>query len=345
MMQRGYWALLASLAVPAAAHANVTTDHYQYWCVGNCDTDVTTSPIGGTVLMGGGTDVDAAFAKMIEWSGNGDFLVIRAYGDDAYNEYILGLGQANSVATLLTKDASASEDPFVLSLLDKAEAIFIAGGDQSDYIKQWQGTSFQSKIQEAIQRGAPIGGTSAGCDVQSGYIYTAMYNGTESPDALANPYNHDITLQEFPFVNHTLAILRHVLVDTHFITRDRMGRLVTFLARLKKDGLPAMAIGIDEQTAFLIDRDGHATMERQGQDGGRAFVLTPTRDPSTCEPDTPLTFRDITVQKLDAAYGDTYDFVKMHGGVDSQRYTISAEDGALTPSDPYSPPSARSVVI
>ena len=54
---------------------------YSYFRVGNAN-DVTTTSTGGTVLMGGGTDVDAAFQWMCGRSGNGDFLVIRATGSD-----------------------------------------------------------------------------------------------------------------------------------------------------------------------------------------------------------------------------------------------------------------------
>jgi cyanophycinase len=50
--------------------------------------DISTSTTPGTVLMGGGTDVDAAFHWMCQRSGGGDFLVIRATGTDAYNPYI-----------------------------------------------------------------------------------------------------------------------------------------------------------------------------------------------------------------------------------------------------------------
>ena len=54
--------------------------------------DVNTAVSAGTVLMGGGADVDAAFTWMIDKSGGGDFVVIRATGTDAYNSYIYGLG-------------------------------------------------------------------------------------------------------------------------------------------------------------------------------------------------------------------------------------------------------------
>jgi cyanophycinase len=42
----------------------------------------------GLVLMGGGSDVDAAFQWMCQRAGGGDFVVIRTTGTDAYNPYI-----------------------------------------------------------------------------------------------------------------------------------------------------------------------------------------------------------------------------------------------------------------
>ena len=43
-------------------------------------TDTTTPCTRSTVLMGGGTDVDAAIKWMINRSGGGDFVVVRATG-------------------------------------------------------------------------------------------------------------------------------------------------------------------------------------------------------------------------------------------------------------------------
>jgi hypothetical protein len=42
--------------------------------------------------MGGGTDVDAGFRWMLPRCNGGNFVVIRASGTDAYNEYIYNLG-------------------------------------------------------------------------------------------------------------------------------------------------------------------------------------------------------------------------------------------------------------
>ena len=88
--------LLFLLALPLLA----AEDPYSYMRAGSAD-DALTTGSGGTVLMGGGKDVDAAFRWMIERSGNGDVLVLRARGTDAYNPYILKLAPANSAATLM----------------------------------------------------------------------------------------------------------------------------------------------------------------------------------------------------------------------------------------------------
>src|SRR5438045_7411561 len=101
---------------------------YSYFRVGN-STDITTATTAGTVLMGGSTDVDAAFQWMCQRSGGGDFLVIRATGTDAYNPYIQSLCPGeNSVATLIIPNATAANDPFVASTINNAEALWSAGG-------------------------------------------------------------------------------------------------------------------------------------------------------------------------------------------------------------------------
>src|SRR5215475_2000233 len=147
---------------------------YSYFRVGNSD-DVTTATSPGTVVMGGGTDVDAAFQWMCQRSGNGDFLVIRATGTDAYNPYIQQLCPVeNSVATLIIPNRTAASDPSVISTIENAEALWIAGGDQSNYINFWKGTPVNDALNSLIARGVPIGGTSAGMNVLAQFIYSAQ---------------------------------------------------------------------------------------------------------------------------------------------------------------------------
>src|SRR3954451_6624275 len=162
------------LLVLCLASSAFAAKQYSYFRVGNAN-DVTSSTTPGTVLMGGGTDVDAAFQWMCQRSGNGDFLVIRATGTDAYNPYIQQLCPGeNSVATLIIPNAAAAADPFVATTIRNAEALWIAGGDQSNYINFWKSTPVQTSVNDLIARGAPIGGTSAGMNVLTQFIYSAL---------------------------------------------------------------------------------------------------------------------------------------------------------------------------
>src|SRR5262249_51471405 len=159
---------------------------FSYFRIGNPN-DVVTSTTAGTVLMGGSTDVDAAFQWLCDRSAGGDFLVIRATGTDAYNPYVQDLCPTfNSVATLIIPSISAANDPFVAATIRSAEVLWIAGGDQSNYINFWKGTPVQAAVNELIARGVPVGGTSAGFNVLPQFIFAAQ-NGTEtSSQALAD---------------------------------------------------------------------------------------------------------------------------------------------------------------
>src|SRR5262244_139610 len=230
------WILLAAVALCFAGHT-FAAKSYSYFRVGNAS-DVSTATTAGTVLMGGGTDVDAAFQWMCQRSGNGDFLVIRATGTDAYNPYIQQLcPNENSVATLIIPNRTAASDPFVISAIQNAEALWIAGGDQSNYINFWKGTPVQSALQGLIARSVPIGGTSAGMNVLSQFIYSALASqGVTSSQALADPFTRYITLDR-DFVS--IATVTGLIGDPHFVTRDRMGRDLAFLCRIFLDGWSA----------------------------------------------------------------------------------------------------------
>lgn len=150
---------------------------YKIYCDGNCDRDVTPSSTKtGVVLMGGGTDTNEAFTWQIQNANRGDFVVLRTSGDDAYNSYIMDLSvvagaKLNSVRTILFKRKEASGEKEVLDALKNAEAIFMAGGDQSEYLEYWSGTEVQSIIQQKLAN-ITIGGTSAGCMVLGNWVYS-----------------------------------------------------------------------------------------------------------------------------------------------------------------------------
>lgn len=78
-MRLGEFALCALLA----CHTASAVISYSY--VGS-GIDKATATQGGEVLMGGGSDVDAAFVWMCARANGGDFLVIRADNSNGYNK-------------------------------------------------------------------------------------------------------------------------------------------------------------------------------------------------------------------------------------------------------------------
>lgn len=155
--------LISTLTGAGFAAAKGDKTGYEYYVVGNPgDVTLPMPKTPSLLLMGGGPDVDEAFQWMIKKAGGGDFVVIRASGTDAYNPYIWGMGLVDSVETLIIKTRAAASDPFVVDKILKAEVLFIAGGDQYDYVKYWKGTPVEDAIHNLAKRNVPIGAPAPG---------------------------------------------------------------------------------------------------------------------------------------------------------------------------------------
>ena len=114
--------------------------------------DISTNVQAGTVLMGGATENDSAMVWFLKRAGGGDIVVLRASGSDGYNDYLytdLGV-TVNSVQTIVFNNASAASDSYVISQIHNAEAIWIAGGDQWDYITFWKNTAIENELNYLI---------------------------------------------------------------------------------------------------------------------------------------------------------------------------------------------------
>lgn len=250
--------------------------------------DVQTTTKSGIVIMGGGTDVDAAFRWMIDRSGGGDVVIIRATGTDAYNAYVKGLGTVNSVETLKIDSRRLADDDGVAKIIREAEMLFIAGGDQLDYVNYWKGTKVMAAINYLItEKKVPVGGTSAGAAILGNYYFSAERGTLESSEALANPYATKVTIGRDDFLKFPL--LQNVITDQHFTQRDRQGRVVAFLGRIMKDwSKTPNAIAVDERTAVCINETGMATVLGTN----KVFFLKTdaAKAPETLTAGTPITW-------------------------------------------------------
>ncbi|MBL8519490.1 MAG: pre-peptidase C-terminal domain-containing protein [Betaproteobacteria bacterium] len=217
-------------------------------------TDRVATTTGGFVLMGGGSDVDAALQWMIGKSGGGDVVVLRSTGTNAYNSYLQGLGTVNSVQTLLVNTTAEGDNACVAETIRRAEMLFIAGGDQQNYIDFFKGRAVGHAINHLINtKRAPVGGTSAGMHIQAQYTH----NGGAPNDAtvLQNPTTVAITNNFL-----TNALLANAVTDTHFSQRARQPRLMAFMAStLHNHGVAwqdVRGIACDEATAYALDANG-----------------------------------------------------------------------------------------
>jgi cyanophycinase len=168
---------------------------YSYWVKGNSADVSVNLPItsSGLALAGGGTDVDEVFKWMGMKASGGDFLVLRATGTGTYNTYIDRLVPSlDSVATLIIPDRSAAMNSDVAAIINGAEAIFLAGGDQANYVNFWNDTPVETAIYNAVLRNSPIGGTSAGLAVLGDIDFSATLDTITSAEALSNPLDNRI---------------------------------------------------------------------------------------------------------------------------------------------------------
>jgi cyanophycinase len=299
---------------------------YQYIRIGN-KKDAQTTPSAGVAMMGGGTDLDDAFRWLCQKANGGDFLILRAAGGDDYNSYVNGLCKLNSVATLIIPDRASALDPAVAEIIRRAEALFIAGGDQARYVNFWKTTPVQEAINDAVAGGRPIGGTSAGLAVEGEFAYSAMNDPPDdselvSKDALANPFFPRVAVVR-DFVK--ISILQDTLTDSHFAKRDRMGRTLVFLARIMQSGWSKdpREIAVDEKSAVLVEPDGKGLVVGSGKG---AYFLKPTRAPEVCRENMPLTFREVAVSRV--ATGSHFDLATWTGE-NSVNYSLSVEKGAI----------------
>ncbi len=217
------------------------------------------SPLFGVCMMGGATENDAGSEWFLNRADGGNVLVLRASGTDAYNDYFYNQLNSNiqSVETIIFQSAAASTNPFILSRIEAAEAIWIAGGDQSVYENYWKSTPVANRINTHVNiKKRPIGGTSAGMAILSEHYFSASNGTISSATALSDPTHPTITINsqflKVPFLENTIT-------DTHYDNPDRRGRHAVFLAQLLVEN-DTMKYGIaaEEYVAICINESGVA---------------------------------------------------------------------------------------
>lgn len=257
-------------------------------------------------LFGGGGRVDAAFQAIAKDAGGGHIVILGAVADDSFDpddghygqSFKADWGPVASAQTIVFHNRDAASDPRVLAAIRGADGIFLRGGDQSQYLRYWKGTPVQAALNDHVRAHRPIGGSSAGLAVLGHYSYTAMDGGSmESKTALADPFNAGMTL-ESDFLH--CPGLDHVITDTHFSARSRLGRLIAFIARINDaDGSAnAFGIGVDEKTTLLVDGRGIGRLAAGS--AGSAWIVELPKATKKLPRGRPLSLDNIRITQIDA---------------------------------------------
>jgi cyanophycinase len=234
------------------------------------------------------------------------------------------LGPVDSVESIVFKSREASSDKDVIRSLEHAEGVFIAGGDQSNYVKYWKGTPVETTLNALAKRGVPIGGTSAGLAVLGQFSYSAMFESVTAAMAMANPYDGKITLER-EFLK--MPNMEGILTDSHVGPRNRLPRTLVFLARIVADGWASSVRGIavDQESAVLVEADGSSKVVGKAP----TYFIETTAKPAVCKPATPPTIGGFKTYRVPP--GGSFN-LKTWTGTGGTAYVLSVDAGVVSSS-------------
>lgn len=135
-----------------------------------------------------------------------------------------------------------AEADWLYEKIIECTGVFIAGGSQYKLSQRLNATPVEAGIRTILERGGVVGGTSSGASIFAG------------PMILSGGNNDAHLRQDMVEVGQGFAMLgKDILVDTHCASRGRLPRIISFLTEHPN----VLAIGLDEDTALLIDTEGN----------------------------------------------------------------------------------------
>lgn len=232
-------------------------------------------PRGALVIVGGGPLRDTPIMRRFVSLAGGPsapIVVIPTAQDEDQDTRMPGAVQslmdagALQIEVLHTRDrAVADSDAFVAPLL-AARGVWLGGGRQWRLADAYLRTRTHAALQDVLDRGGVIGGTSAGATIQGSYLARGDTGGNEVMMG-----DHE----------EGLGFLRGVAIDQHWLARNRHFDLLQIV-----DAHPELlGIGIDEDTAIVVQGDAFEVIGRSYvgiydvthvlKPAGRFYVLMP----------------------------------------------------------------------
>ncbi|HEY7030171.1 MAG TPA: cyanophycinase [Thermomicrobiales bacterium] len=164
---------------------------------------------------------------------------------ERYKALFLALGVRSADVVFIADREDANDDETIEALHD-ATGIFLTGGNQMRLSTIVGGTKAAALVRDRNDAGAVVAGTSAGASILSSHMVAFGASG-ETPR------------QRMAQMVAGFGLVPELIIDQHFRQRDRIGRLLMFVAA--NPGL--LGVGIDEDTAALIS--GNSVLEVIGR--------------------------------------------------------------------------------
>ncbi|MBA2334040.1 MAG: cyanophycinase [Pyrinomonadaceae bacterium] len=162
------------------------------------------------------------------------------FASDVYTQAFRNLGIANPRVLRATSRQDVF-DADVDALLDGVTGVFITGGDQMRLVSLLGGTKFAARLRKMVtDTNLVMAGTSAGA---AGMSTSMIVRG----DASSHPHKNSVRLSP------GLGFLKNIIIDQHFTERGRISRLITAVSYNPYN----LGIGIDENTAIILDKEGN----------------------------------------------------------------------------------------
>jgi cyanophycinase len=202
------------------------------------------------VIVGGGDRPKEAMSRFVEWAGGSEgcrILVISWATEEPKEsfEYFredLAVLKPAVIEPAPPRPLTASGKAVFLGQLSRATGVFFTGGDQSRIMEVLRDAELIGALRTRYKAGVVFGGTSAGAAIMSERMITGEGDFTVIDAAKVE-------------IRPGLGLLPGVIVDQHFIKRQRENRLFSLiLAHPEERG-----IGIDESTAILVE-DGRKAL-------------------------------------------------------------------------------------
>lgn len=160
--------------------------------------------------------------------------------EEVGEEYIKAFAQLNvlNVGVLNIKTREEANAPENTERLRKADVVMFTGGDQLRLTSIFGGTTFHHLLLDKYENeNFLISGTSAGAAASSNNM---IYQGS----------SHGALLKGEVKITGGLGFINNVVIDTHFVQRGRIGRLMYACASNPIN----LGIGLGEDTGLLITK-------------------------------------------------------------------------------------------